>query len=145
MGQLAMSSCCGNAQKTRTQGNRHACPVNGKEYVEVRVSTIIHHIVEPWNWDDDGEAFYFCDDPECRVVYFSASNKVITQDQLRTPIGQKNSSEMATLCYCFGVSRGDYIKDQRVKAYVLDQTTKQTCACDARNPSGRCCLKDFPS
>ena len=140
-----MSSCCGNAQKTRTQKNRHACPVNGKEYVEVPVSTIIHHIIEPWNWNDGGESFYFCDDPDCKVVYFSASNKVITQDQLRTHVGQKDSSGMATLCYCFGVSREDYMKDPRVKAYVLDQTKKQACSCDSRNPSGRCCLKDFPS
>ncbi len=139
-----MSSCCSSSQKGQSHPNKHVCPVNGKEYKEVPVSTIIHHISEPWNWDDEGEAFYFCDDADCEVVYFSESNKVITKIQLRTVVGQKNSSATATLCYCFGVTRGDYEKDKGTKAYVLDQTKKQTCACDARNPSGRCCLKDFP-
>jgi hypothetical protein len=27
---------------------------------------------------------------------------------------------------------------------VIEQTRLHNCACDVRNPSGRCCLKDFP-
>ena len=123
---------------------KHKCPVDGEVYSEVSAQTIIHHLSKPWNWDDQGESFYFCDAPDCDVIYFSATGRIITQDQLRTAVGQKDCSESATLCYCFGVTRGAYLKDQRIKAYVVDQTRKQTCACDSRNPSGRCCLKDFP-
>ena len=138
-----MSNCC-SASDTRKQGNKRVCPVSGKECLVVPFTTIIHHLSKPWTWEDAGESYYFCDDHDCKVVYFSESNKVITEDQLRMPVGQKDPSEVAMLCYCFGVTRGDYLKDKGTKAYVLDQTKKQACACEVRNPSGRCCLKGFP-
>lgn len=136
-----MSDCC-NVKSTHPK--KHRCPANGQAYVEVSAATMMHHLAKPWAWDSQGETYYFCDDPDCEVVYFSASNKVFTQDKLRTQVGQKDRSELATLCYCFGVSRGDYQSDVTIKAYVMAQTKNKTCACGARNPSGRCCLKDFP-
>jgi len=42
------------------------------------------------------------------------------------------------------VRLGDYQSDKRLKDFVVEQTKADVCACDIRNPSGRCCLKDFP-
>jgi len=30
-----------------------------------------------------------------------------------------------------------------IKAFVIQQTKEGLCACESRNPSGRCCLADF--
>lgn len=139
-----MSACCGSGQKLKGHSKKHACPVNGQECREVSASTIIHHLSQPWNWSEGGERFYFCDAPDCDVVYFSSSDRTITQDQLRAAVGQKDRSASSVLCYCFGVTYGEYLSNKELKTYVVNQTKKQTCACNVRNPSGRCCLKDFP-
>ena len=34
--------------------------------------------------------------------------------------------------------------DLMARAYIIRQTKRRTCACDVRNPSGQCCLKNFP-
>lgn len=138
-----MSDCCSSSGK-KTHPKKGTCPLDGYEYLEIPVSTIIHHIAKPWAWDDQGETYYFCDNPDCDVVYFSVTNQIITRTQLRTDVGQKDLSDSATLCYCFGLTRGEFLLDKGTKAYVVDQTKNKTCACDSRNPSGRCCLKDFP-
>ncbi|MCK5920792.1 MAG: hypothetical protein KAG66_07615, partial [Methylococcales bacterium] len=49
----------------------------------------------------------------------------------------------ALLCYCYGVTCQQALNNPDAKAFVLAQTKLKNCACDTRNPSGRCCLKDF--
>ncbi len=53
------------------------------------------------------------------------------------------------LCYCFDIPEEDYREAMRnetgeeIRAFVVRQTAGKRCACDIRNPSGRCCLADF--
>jgi hypothetical protein len=49
------------------------------------------------------------------------------------------------LCYCFSISLDDYIKNPALKDFVLEKTKAGACMCKTMNPSGKCCLKDFPS
>ena len=49
-------------------------------------------------WDDKGQPYYFCDDPECDVVYFGLDDSLILKSQVRTPVGLKERSEDATVC-----------------------------------------------
>lgn len=138
-----MAECCGSGSN-KAHSKKGTCPIDGYEYTEVPASTIIHHLSKPWAWHAHDETYYFCNNPDCDVVYFSATNQIITRAQLRTDVGQKDPSDSATLCYCFGLTRGEFLRDKSTKAYIVDQTKNKTCACDSRNPSGRCCLKDFP-
>jgi hypothetical protein len=78
------------------------------------------------------------------VVYFGADDSVILQPQLRTTVGMKSSSELSLLCYCFGVSRADVASGNAIRDFVVAQTKLGLCSCETSNPSGRCCLKDFP-
>ena len=48
------------------------------------------------------------------------------------------------LCYCFGFTWQDYYDDPAVREYVIEQTKNGNCECSTKNPSGQCCLKDFP-
>lgn len=124
--------------------NKHRCPANGIEYTEVPGRTIAYHISRSWEWSDKGRRYYFCDDPECPVVYFGDDNSVILKSQLRTPVGVKDVADDALVCYCFGVTRADVLNDPGIRDFVVAQTELGLCSCDTRNPSGRCCLKDFP-
>lgn len=111
-----MSDCCSSSlcSTGKSVPKKHRCPKNGNEYLQVSTTTIMHHIDEPWNWKIKEQGYYFCDDPMCEIVYFGEDGIVIEKSALRKPVG------------------------------IKEKTKEQVCACDVRNPSGKCCLKDFP-
>ena len=139
-----MADCCSSTHATSVIPRKHRCPVCDKENIEVSVTTIIHHIKEPWRWQGKKQGYYFCEDPECDVVYFAQDDSLINKNELRTVVGIKEKSVNAPVCYCFGVSAKEANENPEVKAFVLQKTKEHICACEIRNPSGRCCLKDFP-
>ena len=139
-----MSDCCSNSCVTRKTHKQHRCPVNGKEYKEVSRKTMMHHIKDPWNWKGKSQSYYFCDDPSCDVVYFGQDDSVIDKTQIRTAVGINKSSGEALVCYCFGVSINQAATNPAPKEFVIEMTKNHICECEARNPSGKCCLKDFP-
>ena len=138
-----MSDCCSSSRSDTNHPKKHRCPVNGREYSEVSVRTIAHHVKDAWIWQPTGHRYFFCDDPACDVVYFGDDGSTILKSQLRTPVGIKESSEASLLCYCFGVTKADFSANPATKDFVVAQTKAGQCSCDTRNPSGRCCLKDF--
>jgi hypothetical protein len=60
-----------------------------------------------------------------------------------TVAAQGNEDDLM-LCYCFGFTKQDYKDDASVRDYVIEQTRAGNCSCSTKNPSGQCCLKDFP-
>lgn len=137
-------SSCSSQAKKKSFPRKFSCPENHEDYVAVTKQTIIHHIKSPWETELTEEQYYFCDDPECDVVYFGLSGSVIKKSELRTKVGIKEKDDNALICYCFGVSKAIAKQDAEIKTYVTKNTKAELCACDIRNPSGRCCLKDFP-
>jgi len=139
-----MSDCCSASSTVGNAPKRYRCPINGKEYPAVSTTTILHHIKQPWSWNEKQQGYYFCDDPECDVVYFGQDSSIINSSALRTPVGIKQRSKISTVCYCFGITKSDAISNPHVKEFVIKKTKEHSCACGIRNPSGKCCLKDFP-
>lgn len=139
-----MSTCCSSSGCDSAHPNRGRCPINGLSYSEVSVRTITHHIKASWAWEPSAEHYYFCDDPNCDVAYFGNDNSVVLKSQLRTRIGVKERAEHDLLCYCFGVTRADFERDPATREFVMGKTKIGECSCETSNPSGRCCLKDFP-
>jgi len=136
-----MSDCC---SKNKQKPKRHTCPESNKEYGEVPYKTILHHLKTPWNLALKEQGYYFCSATDCDVVYFGEDNSTIHKDQLRTKVGIKETSDDALICYCFDISRAAAQADKKIKAFVVEQTKKSLCSCTTHNPSGKCCLKDFP-
>lgn len=139
-----MADCCSPSDGKTSPPARRRCPANGREYAEVPARTVAHHVRQAWRRDDRGRRYFFCDDPACEVVYFADDDSVILQSQLRTAVGAKQTAADALVCYCFGITRADALNDPGARDFVLAQTKLGRCACDTRNPSGRCCLKNFP-
>lgn len=137
-----MSDCCCSCSTNKA--SKSTCPVNGKEYRPVSIKTIKHHIKEPWKWASKDQEYFFCDAPECEVVYFGEDKSCIKRSELRSSVGVKERKPVSTICYCFGTTYEDYQNDKGIKEYVTEQTKNKTCDCEIRNPSGKCCLKDFP-
>jgi hypothetical protein len=143
MTELVQDYCC-----TKTSEQLHPkkikCPSNGINYGEVSRKTIGQHIKHPWDLDAKERRYFFCDDPDCDIVYFSEDGLTVKQQEIRTPIGVKDKSDEATLCYCFGVTRAEVFNDPSIMNFIITQTKEHLCSCDTRNPSGICCLKNFP-
>lgn len=139
-----MTDCCASACTSGSHPRKKKCPANGKEYASVSMMTVKHHIKEPWSWEKRDQGYYFCDDPECDVVYFGEDDEVIEQPGLRTSVGIKENRQNSILCYCFGVTLAEATNNPEIRNFVLEETKGKTCACETRNPSGRCCLKHFP-
>lgn len=97
------------------------------------------------NWRQTANRYFFCDDTACDVVYFGDDGSTLLKSQLRTQVGLKEASGDAPLCYCFGISKRDFANDPATRDFVVAQTKAGRCSCETSNPSGRCCLKDFPT
>ena len=139
-----MSGCCHSECITESSSRTHVCPVNGQEYKSVALKTILHHITSPWEWTGKQQGYYFCDDPDCEVVYFGEDDSVISKSELRTVVGIKACLPDSLTCYCFGVSKLDVQRHPAIRDFIVDKTKSGFCSCDTSNPSGHCCLKDFP-
>jgi len=140
MSEQCTLECC-----TAVQRDERCCPSCGKKGSIVGIKTILLHIHQPWRHELTGNLFYFCKTQTCEVVYFSAGDQVFYHSDVRTRIGQKSHTADALLCYCFGITRQAAECNKEIKEFVIGRTRAGMCACEAVNPSGRCCLKEFPS
>ena len=143
-----MGDCCNSNNDTtcdiHSSPRKFTCPVNEKDYNKVPTKTVLHHIKSPWKKDLSGQTYYYCNDPDCDVVYFSMAGSVIKKNELRTRVSIKEKDENTLLCYCFGVSKVEANIFPAIKKFVIQQTKEGNCSCETSNPSGRCCLKGFP-
>lgn len=139
-----MADCCAASADKTEHPRKRVCPSCGTQCGEVSCRTIVHHIAHAWQWESSGQCYYFCDVPDCELVYFGDDDSVVLKSQLRTQVGIKEASADTLLCYCFGVSKADARNDPGIRDFVAAQTKLGLCSCATSNPSGRCCLKDFP-
>lgn len=128
-----MSVCCVSSDCESNHPKKHRCPVNGQEYSEVAIRTIVHHIKESWNWVATAKHYYFCEDAECEVAYFGDDGSTILKSQLRTRIGLKERSDDGLLCYCFGISKADFQGNPATRDFVMAQTKMGLCSCAYRS------------
>ena len=141
-----MPDCCSSsAMCSSSTPKALKCPICGKNGLSVQTRTILHHISSAWLWNSEIDTHFFCKTPDCNVAYFSSDGPPILQSDIRTAIGAKTRHGNATICYCFGITDSDYRSNPSIKKFVIDQTRHKHCSCETANPSGRCCLGDFPT
>ena len=131
----------------KTPPKTAVCPRNGRNYAGVTMRTVLHHVTQPWARALPEQDYYFCDDPDCDVVYFGEDQHLLMRNDLRDTVGQKSRSPERTLCYCFDIDTSALLtreEQRQARAFVIEQTRNANCDCVIRNPSGRCCLKNFP-
>lgn len=134
-------SCCNN---TSTKKERMKCTECGQNCFPVSRQTMLHQIRFPDNQNMTEDDYSFCANHDCSVGYFSTS-AIIPKVQLRA----FQLDQPVMLCHCFDISEKAYrtaMADgtaESIKAFVVQQTKEKLCACESRNPSGRCCLVNF--
>ena len=141
---MKMSDCCSENEGHENTSGKCLCPVNGREYRAVNLKTMLHHIRQPWDVSLNEQGYYFCSDPDCEVVYFGEDGATFPRSALRTKVGIKESSPDSLVCYCFGITKQKAEQDRSVKSFVVEKTKQSMCSCETSNPSGHCCLVNFP-
>lgn len=82
------------------------------------------------------------------MVYFAVDPQapVFRRDDLLVRVGAKEEADPIPVCYCFGFTRKDIANEIAATggSTVADRITVQVkagnCACEVKNPSGKCCL-----
>ena len=110
-----MNNCCPQSGTAYKAPRKQTCPVNQHDYVSVSIKTILHHLKKPWNTHIKDQGYYFCDDPNCDVVYFGEDGSVINKTALRTQVAAKEKSPDTLICHCFGVSILNAKKNSGIK------------------------------
>lgn len=140
-----MSECC-------TVNNAVAppvmtCPVNGARSKRVDLLTV-RSLVRTIPLETRLTAYYFCEAPGCDVVYFplGSGQPIFRRSDLLVRVGSKETEDPIAVCYCFGFTRQDIWDEIRqtghstVAQRVRAEVQAGNCACEVKNPSGKCCL-----
>jgi len=144
-----MSDCCSTNPKTGTAPLVMVCPVNGARSKQVAILTV-KSLVRRLPLGMLNTQYYFCDASDCDVVYFAleVDGPRFLREDMVVRVGAKETADPIPVCYCFGFTRKD-IEDEIVetgRSTVADRIKTEVnagnCACEVRNPSGKCCLGD---
>jgi hypothetical protein len=122
-----MSDCCSSSSCDSNYPKKQRCPGNGKEYSEVSARTIAHHIKDAWAWQSSGHRYFFCDDPDCEIVYFSDNGSTILKSQLRTHVGLKELTDNTSCAIALASRRQIFLPIQRRGTLLLPKP-KPDCA-----------------
>jgi hypothetical protein len=122
------------------------CTVTGTSGKRVSENTLSHLLrEEAFPLTEKGE-WYFCGDPDCEIVYFTADGETRSKDALRVRVGLKESTPPRPLCYCFGYSFEDVERDaaaadvSSIAAEITEKCRQGLDRCEETNPQGSCCL-----
>jgi hypothetical protein len=135
-------SCCGPSSETLERAD---CPEDGSTGELVKRLTVAAQMRGPV---PPKQEFWLCRSPDCSVVYFGSEGTTVTVDQVHE-IPEFKAGGSGLACYCFGHLETTIADEVRVSgtsgtvSSVEDQVRAGNCACEVRNPSGKCCLKDL--
>jgi hypothetical protein len=144
-----MSDCCSANANTEAAPAVMACPVNGARSKQVDMLTV-KSLVRQLPLGMPNTQYYFCDSSDCQVVYFALDAEAprFCREDLAVRVGAKETADPIPMCYCFGFSRQDIwdeihsTGESTVAKRITAEVEAGRCACEVKNPSGKCCLGD---
>jgi hypothetical protein len=127
-----------------------ACPANGGQSKRVNTLTV-KSLVRKLPLGMPNTQYYFCDASDCELVYFALDAEAPTfrRDDLVVRVGAKETADPIPICYCFGFTRQDVWDEiggtgkSTVAEWIKAEVEAGHCACEVKNPSGKCCLGDI--
>ena len=141
-----MSDCC--SMKSDFEAPAVAvCPANGARSKQVDMLTV-KSLVRRLPLGMSITQYYFCEAQDCDVVYFALDSQapVFRRSDLLVRVGVKETADPIPVCYCFGFTRGN-IQDEitntgrsTIAERISEEIKTGNCACEVKNPSGKCCL-----
>ncbi len=143
-----MSDCC-SVNDSLVAPAVAACPVNGARSKQVDMLTV-KSLVRKLPLGMSKTQYYFCEAQDCDTVYFALDPQapMFRREDLLVHVGAKAAVDPIPVCYCFGFTRKD-IEDEiaesgcsTIAERITTEVKAGNCACEIKNPSGKCCLGD---
>lgn len=139
------SCCCEINVKEKGAPICRECGNTGKPVMDITLRSIVKEPV--LETIDSLDGFNYCGTPTCEVVYFNNERQVyLHKEDVKVRVGIKETESPIPVCYCFGWTQEkiyDQIMQQGHSTAVREISAKVKageCACEIKNPSGRCCL-----
>jgi Zinc binding domain len=133
--------------RPRVSPRDHACPRCGARGQTVGRETLAALLTRDALARLQDGPYFFDRSPDCEVVNFSNETDAhFSKRDLRVRVGIKESDPPIPICYCFGhtirSARSEIQATGRstVAAQITKEIKAGNCACEVKNPSGRCCL-----
>ncbi len=124
------------------------CPIAGAPGRPVAPLTVRSLVRPAHSAIVDGREWFFCDLPDCDVVYFTRDGRMLKKDALKVRVGLKEKDAPRPVCYCFGHTvesiREEIGRTGRstAAASIKEKIEAGECRCEILNPKGTCCLGD---
>lgn len=125
------------------------CPVGGSRGKPVPLVTLRSLVRPEHSAIVEGREWFFCDLPDCDVVYFTRDGRTLEKEALKVRVGLKEKDAPRPVCYCFGHSveslREEIGRTGRctAAASIKEKIEAGECRCEILNPKGTCCLGDI--
>lgn len=140
-----MSPCCEVSVDSIDDLTR--CRRCGQKGKPVARRTMEHLLAESALARLECEPYCFCETPTCAVVYFSnEADSYFHKGDVKVRVGLKETEDPVPICYCFGVTEKMVLDEiaatgrTTIPDFIKAQVKAGRCACEVKNPSGRCCL-----
>ena len=142
-----MKLCCAIPEVEKAP-SVHSCPACGGRAKKVERITM-ENLLRPALVPQIGSTlYYFCETVTCPVVYFpyDSGAAVFQKPDLRVRVGLKETEDPLPICYCLEITRKDIwdeiheAETTTVAGRIKAEVQAGHCACEVKNPSGKCCL-----
>jgi hypothetical protein len=139
---------CSTACETFRAPSAKSCPdcrQRGRRVERFTMEHLLHADLVP---QIANTQYYFCETANCPNVYFPyhSGGRVFGKPDLIVRVGLKETADPVPLCYCFDITRKrvwDEIERtgrSAVPEAIKSEVQAGNCACEVKNPSGKCCL-----
>ena len=141
-----MPDCCSVGERSEAPATM-ACPANGARSKQVDMLTVCS-LVRHLPLGMPKAQYYFCEGTDCDIVYFASHPEapIFKRADLLVRVGAKETGDPVPVCYCFGFTRRDIEEEvaRTARSTIAQRITAEVragnCACEVKNPSGKCCL-----
>jgi Zinc binding domain len=139
--------CCTKDENASEENVGSQCHTCGNQGEPVSRRTVLLMLKPDLLGPASTGVYRFCRSPDCPTVYFEErGTHVFTTNDLRVIVGAKSQTDPIPLCYCFGFDeshlREEFLQtgSTTIPGIISSFICEGLCACEARNPSGGCCL-----
>ena len=142
-------SCCpeNNCEVSNT---KQECPGCGHIGHGVQLKTV-KSLLNKSLFEIKGKDYNFCSTSTCDVVYYEVNvGQIFTETDIDEKVYPKHlNDENVKVCNCFNYTLQDIRQDvdETGNSKIFEKITQGTklgiCACDLRNPEGKCCLPNI--
>ncbi len=145
-GEVSVPDCCSVGERSEAPATM-ACPANGAQSKQVDMLTV-RSLVRHLPLGMPKAQYYFCEITDCDVVYFASQPEapIFKRADLLVRVGVKETEDPDPVCYCFGFTRKDIEEEvartgrSAIAQKIMAEVKTGNCACEVKNPSGKCCL-----